>query len=95
MGLLITIIIGIIAGAIGSWIYTSITGRAGTYGILGDLVAGIIGSYLAGVLFGAASPVAYNGANDGGNLIWQIIVGAIGAAIVIAIWRAITSRNSL
>src|SRR5712692_3955345 len=73
------LIIGLIAGFL-----ASVVMRGGSYGIVGDIIAGLIGAFIGGWLFGVL------GISVGGGLIGSIIVAFIGACIFIAILRAIS-----
>ena len=80
MGLLATIIVGLIAGVVASWLMKAKTG------ILVDIILGIIGSVLGGWI---ASLLLDVDLMTGVNLT-SIIVAIIGAIIVIALYRLIT-----
>jgi uncharacterized membrane protein YeaQ/YmgE (transglycosylase-associated protein family) len=79
MGLLATIIVGLIAGVVASWLMKARTG------ILVDIILGIVGSivggWIASLLTGADLVTGVN--------LTSIVVSLIGAIIVIAIYRLI------
>jgi uncharacterized membrane protein YeaQ/YmgE (transglycosylase-associated protein family) len=79
MNLLATIIVGLIAGVVASWLMKAKTG------LIVDLILGVVGSILGGWLTSLILGVDLTG---GVNLT-SIIVAIIGAIIVIAIYRLI------
>lgn len=79
MGLIATIVVGLIAGLLASWIMKAKTG------ILIDLILGVVGSILGGWLSSLLLGVdLVSGVN-----VTSIIVALIGAILVIAIYRFI------
>ncbi|MBF6611015.1 MAG: GlsB/YeaQ/YmgE family stress response membrane protein [Chryseobacterium sp.] len=79
MGILWTLIIGAVAGWLGSLIF-----RGYGLGLLGNIIVGIIGGFigywLLGSLFGTA-------------IIGQILTGAVGAIILLAIINLVSGRR--
>ena len=79
MGLIATIVVGLIAGLLASWIMKAETG------ILVDLILGVIGALLGGwitsILLGANLVSGIN--------LTSIIVAVVGAILVIAIYRLV------
>lgn len=71
MGLLLTLLIGAIAGFLAGKI---LRGRG--FGILGNCIVGIVGSVVFGLLFGNLSLL-------GSEVLDQIVGGAIGAVILL------------
>jgi len=78
MGLLYSIIVGLIAG----WLAGQVM-KGGGYGALMDIVLGILGGIVGGWLFGAL------GIWPGGGIVGGIIVSFVGAVILIALSRAL------
>ena len=80
MGLIATIVVGLVAGLLASWLMKAKTG------VLVDLVLGVVGSILGGWISSL-----FLGVNlvSGINLT-SIIVALVGAIIVIAIYRLIS-----
>lgn len=77
MGLIATIIVGLVAGLLASWLMKAKTG------ILVDLVLGIVGSVLGGWISSLLTGVnLVSGVN-----LTSILVSLLGAVIVIAIYR--------
>ena len=79
MGLIATIVVGLIAGLLASWIMKAETG------ILVDLILGVVGALLGGwitsILLGVNLVSGIN--------LTSIIVAVVGAILVIAIYRLI------
>jgi uncharacterized membrane protein YeaQ/YmgE (transglycosylase-associated protein family) len=80
MGLIATIVVGLIAGLLGSWLMKAKTG------VFVDLILGIVGSVLGGwitsLILGVNLVSGFN--------ITSIIVALGGAILVIVIYRLIT-----
>ena len=83
MGLILTIIMGLLIGAAAGFLMKS------SYPWYVDLLLGLVGSvvggFLSGILFGVDMTTGFN--------ITTFIVGVIGAIVVIAIARAVTGRR--
>jgi uncharacterized membrane protein YeaQ/YmgE (transglycosylase-associated protein family) len=82
MNILLLIVFGAIVGVLASWIMG--TG----HGILWDIVLGIIGSFVGGFimsLFGGSGITGFN--------LYSILVGVLGAIIVIWIGRMFRSHT--
>ena len=76
MGLLYSIVVGLIAG----WLAGQVM-KGGGYGALMDIVLGILGGVIGGWLFGAL------GIWPGGGIIGAIAVAFVGAVILVALTR--------
>jgi uncharacterized membrane protein YeaQ/YmgE (transglycosylase-associated protein family) len=77
-----SIIILLIFGAIVGWLASVVMGSNGRQGLIGDIVLGIVGSLVGGwvmSLFGAPGV--------GGFDLYSIVVGLIGAIILIYLGR--------
>ena len=83
MGIVIFIIVGAIAGFVASKV---ISGKG--MGLLWDIVVGILGGFLGGWLAGLAG-IAVS------NLLMDIVVAFVGAAILLVVFRALTHRGVL
>ncbi len=79
MGILATIIVGLIAGFLAHLLMKTRTG------ILADLILGVIGGFVGGFL----SSLLLGGNLMSGVNLTSIIVALIGAVIVIAIYRLV------
>src|SRR5262249_16691640 len=74
-GIIVTLIIGLIAG----WIASKVVRGTGL-GLIGNIVVGIIGAFIASWLFArlGIDPI-------GGGFIWNVIDAAIGAIILLVV----------
>jgi uncharacterized membrane protein YeaQ/YmgE (transglycosylase-associated protein family) len=79
MGILAWIILGLLAGFIGS----KIVNKSGE-GLLLDLVLGIVGAVVGGWLFNTFGHVGVTGLN-----LYSLLVAVIGAVVVLVLWHAI------
>ena len=78
MGLLIWIVLGLIAGAIASFLV------GGGYGLLGTIILGVIGAVVGGFL---AQQLGFGSVS--GLDVTSIVIATIGAIIVIVVARAL------
>ncbi len=83
MSILAWIVLGLIAGFIGSKIVNK-TGE----GIVMDIVLGIIGAVVGGWLFNRFGEPGVTGLN-----IWSLLVAVIGAIVVLVIYHAIVGSS--
>lgn len=82
MGLLATIVVGLIAGLLASWLMKAKTG------MLVDLILGIVGSVVGGWITSLLTGLdLVTGVN-----LTSILVSLLGAIVVIAIYRFIKRR---
>jgi len=79
------IILGLIAGFIGS----KIVDRTGQ-GILLDLVLGIVGAIVGGFIFSAVGSTGVTGLN-----LWSMFVAVVGAIIVLWVYHAVIGRRTI
>ena len=84
MGILSWIIIGLIAGFIGS----KIVNKSGE-GLIRDIILGIIGAFVGGWIFNAMGAAGVSGVN-----LYSIFVAVIGAIIVLVAYHAIFGQRS-
>jgi uncharacterized membrane protein YeaQ/YmgE (transglycosylase-associated protein family) len=82
MSIIVWLILGLIAGFIGS----KIVNKSGE-GVMLDIVLGIIGAVVGGFLFSMVGAQPVTGLN-----IYSIFVAVIGSIVVLAIYHAITGR---
>jgi uncharacterized membrane protein YeaQ/YmgE (transglycosylase-associated protein family) len=78
MGLLYSIVVGLIAG----WLAGQVM-KGGGYGVLVDIVLGILGGIVGGWIFGML------GLGAGAGMIGSIIVAFVGAVVLVALTRAV------
>jgi uncharacterized membrane protein YeaQ/YmgE (transglycosylase-associated protein family) len=83
MGIVAWLLLGLIAGFIGS----KIVDHRGQ-GILRDIVLGITGALLGGFLFQLVGGEGITGFNA-----WSLLVATGGAVVVLLLWNAITRRR--
>ena len=83
MSIIAWLILGLIAGFIGS----KIVNRSGE-GLLLDIVLGIVGAFVGGFIFNAFGHVGVTGLN-----IYSLIVAVIGAIVVLVIYHALFGRR--
>jgi uncharacterized membrane protein YeaQ/YmgE (transglycosylase-associated protein family) len=83
MSILAWLILGLIAGFIGSKIVSN-TGQ----GFILDLVLGVVGAVVGGYLFSAIGHTGVTGLN-----LYSIFVAVIGSVIVLLIYHAIARRT--
>lgn len=82
MEILITLLIGAVAGWLGSMIY-----KGGGLGLLGNIVVGILGSYVGYWIFGKL------GLSLGTALLGQIVTGAFGAIVILFLINIIMGKK--
>lgn len=83
MSILGWLILGLIAGFIGS----KIVNNSGQ-GVVVDIVLGIIGAFVGGFLFTRLGATGVDGFN-----IYSMFVAVVGAVIVLVLYHAITGRR--
>ncbi len=79
MGIIAWVVLGLIAGFIGS----KIVNRSGS-GIILDLVLGVVGAFVGGFLFNLIGAHGVTGFN-----LWSLLVAVVGAVVVLGIYHAI------
>ena len=85
MSIIAWLILGLIAGFIGSKVVNS-TGQ----GIIIDIVLGIVGAFVGGYLFTLVGAAPVTGLN-----IYSLLVAIVGAIIVLVIYHALVGRRAL
>jgi len=83
MGIISWVILGLIAGFIGS----KIVDRRGQ-GFWLDIALGIIGAVVGGFLFSSFGASGVSGLN-----IWSMIVAIVGSVVVLLLYNAVTGRR--
>jgi uncharacterized membrane protein YeaQ/YmgE (transglycosylase-associated protein family) len=83
MGFISWIVLGLIAGFIGS----KIVNRTGE-GFLLDIVLGVVGAIVGGYLFTLVGSYGVTGLN-----LWSLLVAALGSIVVLVIYHAIAGRG--
>ena len=85
MSIIAWVILGLIAGFIGSKLVNK-TGE----GLILDLVLGIVGAVVGGFIFNAFGASGVTGLN-----IYSLIVAVIGAVVVLFIYHAVVGRRTI
>ena len=85
MSILAWLVVGLIAGFIGSKIVNK-TGQ----GMIMDIVLGIVGAIVGGVIFSAFGASGVTGLN-----IWSLIVAVIGSVVVLWAYHQISGKRTL
>jgi uncharacterized membrane protein YeaQ/YmgE (transglycosylase-associated protein family) len=83
MGIISWLLLGLVAGFIGS----KIVNKAGE-GLWLDIALGIVGAIVGGVLFSALGMQGITGLN-----LWSMIVAVIGAVVVLFGYHAVAGRR--
>lgn len=83
MGILSWLILGLIAG----WIGSMIINRTGE-GLVLDIILGIVGAFVGGFLFNMFGAVGVTGLN-----LYSMLVAVVGAVVVLFIYHALVRRR--
>ena len=84
MGVISWVVLGLIAGFIGS----KIVNRTGE-GFLLDIALGVVGAVVGGWLFSFVGSPGVTGLN-----LWSLLVAVIGAVVVLLVYRLLFTRTS-
>jgi len=82
------IITWIILGALAGWIGSMFTGNSSRMGAGANIVVGIIGAFIGGFLFSALGGTGITGFN-----LWSILVAVIGSIVLLMIINMFTRRK--
>ena len=85
MSILAWIVLGLIAGFIGS----KIVNRTGE-GIIRDIVLGIVGAVVGGFLFRLVGAQGVTGLN-----LWSLLVAVVGAVVFLLLYHALFRRTTV
>jgi uncharacterized membrane protein YeaQ/YmgE (transglycosylase-associated protein family) len=85
MSILAWIVLGLIAGFIGS----KIVNRRGE-GLLLDIILGVVGAVVGGFIFNAFGAAGVTGLN-----LYSLIVAVIGAVVLLALYHVLFRRGAL
>jgi uncharacterized membrane protein YeaQ/YmgE (transglycosylase-associated protein family) len=83
------IILWIVIGALAGWIGSKIMGTDARQGGFANIIVGIVGAVLGGFLSGAI----FGDDRSNNGMIASFFVALVGACIVIAIWKAIAGKR--
>jgi uncharacterized membrane protein YeaQ/YmgE (transglycosylase-associated protein family) len=83
------IILWIVIGALAGWIGSKIMGTDARQGGMANIIVGVVGAVVGGFL-----TRAFFGDNPGNNgFIASFFIALLGSVIVIALWKALTGRS--
>jgi len=85
MSIIAWLVVGLIAG----WIGSLIVNRRGE-GFLGDILVGAVGAFVGGFLFHMFGHSGVTGIN-----LYSIFVAAVGAVVTLIIWHALIGRRRI
>lgn len=85
MSILAWLLLGLIAGFIGS----KLVNKSGE-GVFLDIVLGIVGAFVGGLLFSFAGAAPVTGFN-----LYSMFVAVIGSVVVLVLYHAIVGRRSI
>jgi uncharacterized membrane protein YeaQ/YmgE (transglycosylase-associated protein family) len=83
MSILAWIVLGLLAGFIGS----KIVNKSGE-GVFLDIILGVVGAVVGGFLFNLVGATGVTGLN-----LWSLLVSVIGAVVVLAAYHALSRRR--
>jgi uncharacterized membrane protein YeaQ/YmgE (transglycosylase-associated protein family) len=84
MGIIAWLVVGLIAGFIGS----KIVNKSGE-GLIRDLILGVIGGLVGGEIFQALGYAGVSGIN-----LWSILVAVVGSIIVLVVYHAVVAQRA-
>jgi uncharacterized membrane protein YeaQ/YmgE (transglycosylase-associated protein family) len=84
------IIMWIIIGALAGWIGSKVMGTDARQGGLANIIVGVIGAVIGGFL----TRTLFGDLRGNNGMIASFLVALVGACIVIAIWKAISRRRA-
>jgi len=82
------IISWIVLGAIAGWIGSLIVNKTGE-GLFRDIILGIVGGVVGGWIFSAVGSTGVTGFN-----LWSLFVAVIGAVVLLVIYHALFRRSA-
>ena len=84
MGIIAWLVVGLIAGFIGS----KIVNKSGE-GLVRDIILGVIGGLVGGAIFSALGSTGVTGID-----LWSIFVAIIGSIVVLVVYHALIGRTA-
>jgi len=81
LGLILALIIGGVAGYIAEQLMKA------NHGLVTNVILGVAGSLILNIIFGIFFGI------EGGNILWQLLLGIIGASLLIWGYREYKRRN--
>jgi uncharacterized membrane protein YeaQ/YmgE (transglycosylase-associated protein family) len=86
MSLLAWLVVGLLAG----WIGSMIVNRGRGEGLFLDIALGVVGAFVGGFLFNMLGHSGVNGIN-----LYSIFVAVVGAVVVLVLYHALFHRRAL
>ncbi len=83
------IVMWVIIGALAGWIGSKIMGTDHRQGGLANIVVGVIGAVIGGFL----TRTLFGDASGNNGFIASFLVSLLGAVVVIGIWKAVSGRS--
>jgi uncharacterized membrane protein YeaQ/YmgE (transglycosylase-associated protein family) len=83
------IIMWIIIGALAGWIGSKIMGTDGRQGGLANIVVGVIGAVIGGFI----SSSLFGDLRSNNGLIASFVIALLGSCLVIGVWKALSRRT--
>ncbi len=84
MGIIAWLVLGLIAG----WIGSMIVNRGRGDGLIIDIVLGVIGAFVGGFLFNMFGQAGVTGLN-----LYSMLVAVVGAVVVLFLYHALVRRS--
>jgi uncharacterized membrane protein YeaQ/YmgE (transglycosylase-associated protein family) len=84
MSIIAWLVLGLLAG----WIGSMIVNRGRGEGLLLDIVLGVVGAFVGGFLFNLFGAAGVSGLN-----LYSMLVAVIGAVVVLALYHALVRRS--
>lgn len=84
MSIIAWLVLGLLAG----WIGSMIVNRGRGEGLLLDIVLGVVGAFVGGFLFNMFGSSGVSGLN-----LYSLLVAVIGAVVVLALYHALVRRS--
>jgi uncharacterized membrane protein YeaQ/YmgE (transglycosylase-associated protein family) len=85
------IILWIVIGALAGWIGSKIMGTDGRQGGLANIIVGIVGAVVGGFL----TRSLFGDATGNNGLVASFLVALAGACLVIGLWKAVAGRRRI
>lgn len=80
------LIIWLVIGGVAGWLAQRILGKAGPFGLIGDIVIGIVGAIIGGYILGLL------GASGGGGIFVSFLTALVGALLLVWVIQKIVKR---
>jgi uncharacterized membrane protein YeaQ/YmgE (transglycosylase-associated protein family) len=84
------IVLWVVIGALAGWIGSKIMGTDARQGAVANIVLGVIGAVVGGFV----SQALFGDSRSNNGLIVSFLVALVGACLVIGVWKAVAGRRS-